>query len=165
MSVDAGAQEAWFRQVILPLRRPLKPFANPSHSTLFACNSESVLLGHDNWVTGLHWHHGDTGTIPRLLTASADRSMILWTQDPASSVWLTSHRFGEIGGTNLGFFGALWGSKGDTVLAHGWGGSFHVWSKEKDMGVWSPVISISGHFEEVTSLAWEPEGEYLVTVR
>ena len=114
--------------------------------------------------------------------------MILWEQDASSSLWLASQRFGEIGGTNLGFFGALWGSHGQTVLAHGWGGSFHVWRKvasenneksvianglgslqeqQKDVGVrsvWKSVVSITGHYGEVTSLAWEPNGEYLITV-
>lgn len=131
--------------------------------TLFACNSESVLLGHDAWVTGLHWQNRST-SIPALLSASADRSMILWKQDEASSLWLTSQRFGELGGTNLGFFGALWGKDDRTVLAHGWGGSFHAWRQEENSEIWRSTVSISGHFDEVTSLAWEPKGEYLVSV-
>lgn len=144
------------------------PFCRSS----FAVTSESVLLGHENWVTGLHWSPEparDTGT-PQLLSASADRSMILWTQDAASSVWLTAHRFGEIGGTNLGFFGALFGSRGNTVLAHGWGGSFHTWRRSPESASasgsaqWTSVVSVTGHYDEVTSLAWEPEGDYLVSV-
>lgn len=130
----------------------------------FAVTSESVLLGHDGWITGLHWQPNDSGALPFLLSASADRSMILWEHDSASQLWLTTSRFGEIGGTNLGFFGALFGKDSRTVLAHGWGGSFHCWRKTGDNGSWKAVISPTGHFDEVTSLAWEPEGEYLVSV-
>lgn len=91
--------------------------------------------------------------------------MILWQQDAASSIWLTHHRFGEMGGTNLSFFGALWGKKSRAVMAHGWGGSFHVWKTEADLeSQWRSVTSITGHFDEVSSLAWEPNGDYLLTV-
>ena len=133
----------------------------------FACNSESVLLGHDNWVTGIHWNSNssdEAASLPSLLSASADRSMILWTQDDSSSLWLTTQRFGEIGGTNLGFFGALWGTRGHSVLAHGWGGSFHAWRKAQDSEMWTSVIPITGHHGEVTSLAWQPDGDYFISV-
>jgi elongator complex protein 2 len=75
---------------------------------------------------------------------------------------MSNNRFGEIGGTNLGFFGALWGKEGKTVLAHGWGGSFHAWTLKE--GLWKSRLSISGHYGDVTSLAWEPKGHYLISV-
>lgn len=89
--------------------------------------------------------------------------MMLWNLDPTTKIWLSTNRFGEIGGTNLGFFGALWGHQARTILAHGWGGSFHVWHQEDD-GLWKSRLSISGHNNKVTSLAWEPEGKYLISV-
>lgn len=88
--------------------------------------------------------------------------MIMWECDKASGIWLSSQRFGEIGGTNLGFFGALWGHHDDVVLAHGWSGSFHIWRRSNN--TWAASVSISGHYDEVTSLAWEPGGDYLITV-
>lgn len=90
--------------------------------------------------------------------------MMMWTLDPSTKIWLSSSRFGEIGGTNLGFFGALWGKEANTILAHGWGGSFHVWHRENQDAPWKSRLSISGHYDKVASLAWEPEGQYLITV-
>jgi elongator complex protein 2 len=137
----------------------------------YSCSSETVLLGHDAWVTGLHWAPRLTEAEPiRLLSASADRSMILWEPSGAipenntSSIWTNTHRFGEFSSaTNLGFFGALWGKDSAYVLAHGWGGSWHVWHRDEALGNWEPIVTISGHFSEVQSLAWEPRGEYLIS--
>ena len=135
---------------------------------IFSCSSEAVLLGHDSWVTGLHWAPNDSTTSQlRLLSSSADRSMIMWTPakdytDTADMIWTSSKRFGEFASaTNLGFFGALWGQDSRTVLAHGWGGSWHVWREEGE--VWEPIVATTGHFEGVKSLAWEPEGEFLLS--
>ncbi len=46
---------------------------------------DALLVGHDNWVTGVRWHpaassHGQHGHQPAaLLSSSADNSLILWT--------------------------------------------------------------------------------------
>lgn len=178
----------------------------------FSCASEAVLLGHDAWVTALNWapsSSASTTTGPaslRLLSASADRSLILWTpvasgpslsstataSAPAPStssststpsVWTSAHRFGEFtSSTNLGFFGALWGLDARTVLASGWGGSWHVWrcggggagagaalegedEEEGREGEWVPQVAVSGHHGSVKQVVWEGEGEYLLSAR
>lgn len=163
----------------------------------FSCASEAVLLGHDAWVTGLNWAPSSTSTSSssasalRLLSASADRSLILWTPVPsgpslsstaasapsstsstaAPSVWTSTHRFGEFtSSTNLGFFGALWGLDARTVLASGWGGSWHVWrcdmgDDDEEEGVWTPQVAVSGHLGSVRQVVWEGEGEYLLSAR
>lgn len=145
-------------------------------------------MGHDAWVTGLHWAPAMSSSAPaplQLLSASADRSMILWTPEAsaadhssssagaplASSIWTSTRRFGEFSSaTNLGFFGALWGKEGRSVLASGWGGSWHVWRQEggeeegeAEGGEWEPVVATAGHFGAVKSVQWEPEGEYLLS--
>lgn len=153
--------------IILPSFGEILMRGRLRRNLLINIHAESVLLGHENWVTGVHWHN-QQGKIPRLLTASADRSMMMWGLDPATKIWLNTNRFGEIGGTNLGFFGALWGAQGKTIYAHGWGGSFHVWKnvqeQDQDQESWKSRLSISGHYGHVTSLAWEPEGKYIVSV-
>ncbi|GAA6050328.1 hypothetical protein JCM3770_002965 [Rhodotorula araucariae] len=157
----------------------------------FSCASEAVLLGHDAWVTGLNWapslpsSSSSTSSL-RLLSASADRSLILWAPAPsgpslasgtssssasASAIWTSAHRFGEFtSSTNLGFFGALWGLDAQSVLASGWGGSWHVWRCERQReedgdgeGEWRPQVAISGHLGSVRQVAWEGEGEYLLS--
>ncbi|GAA6063331.1 hypothetical protein JCM10212_003917 [Sporobolomyces blumeae] len=141
----------------------------------FSVAAEAVLLAHDAWVTGLNWAPATRSKTLRLLSASADRSLILWTPlvsiDPSTSAstttWTSTHRFGEFTSvTNLGFFGALWGLDTRTVLASGWGGSWHVWKQEAgqdDDGEWVPQVAVSGHLGNVRQVAWEPNGEYLLS--
>lgn len=161
----------------------------------FSCASEAVLLGHDSWVTGLNWAPpppdaaGAGSSRLELLSASADRSMILWTPVSAglaalpddatrpgaparssqhASIWTSQHRFGEFtSSTNLGFFGALWGLAGRTVLANGWGGSWHVWRQEGDpeRPEWRPQVATTGHLGAVKQVVWEGAGEYLLSAR
>jgi elongator complex protein 2 len=90
--------------------------------------------------------------------------MIIWKMDPTTSLWLPQERFGDLTGTGAGFFGASWGQDGRSVLAHDWGGSIRVWSLG-DGTSWQPAIGVSGHFSEVRSLDWEPEGNFVVSVR
>ncbi|BGP24984.1 RNA polymerase II elongator complex protein 2 [Rhodotorula toruloides] len=155
----------------------------------YSCTSEAVLLGHDAWVTGLNWAprlSPSTAAPLQLLSASADRSMILWkplasgsalpvnpsfgsharSSTASASVWTSVRRFGEFtSSTNLGFFGALWGLDGKTVLANGWGGSWHVWKLEGAEGMedWAPQVAVSGHLATVKQVVWEGEGEYLLS--
>ncbi|KAK4054542.1 Elongator subunit elp2 [Microbotryomycetes sp. JL201] len=167
----------------------------------FSCAIEAVLLGHDAWVTGVHWAPRPRRSPTRplaLLSASADRSMILWTPSTTttvastsssissstiSSLWTTQHRFGEFSSaTNLGFFGALWGKDARTVLASGWGGSWHVWTssstpfsngsastgadegmRQWDEEEWTPTVATGGHFAEVNDVKWDREGRYLLS--
>lgn len=161
----------------------------------FSCASEAVLLGHDAWVTGLNWAPAGSLRL-ELLSASADRSMILWTPVSAgmaalpessstrpsssvaashahASIWTSQHRFGEFtSSTNLGFFGALWGLGGRTVLANGWGGSWHVWrqeveeeEREAERQEWRPQVATTGHLAAVKQVVWEGKGEYLLSAR
>lgn len=188
---------------------------------------DALLVGHDNWVTGVQWHpavtckNGQARQQPAaLLSSSADNSLILWTPSGpssdassnspfpafdgallstggarrargptshhlASSVWMPSQRFGEVGGaSNLGFFGALWMLPASSisaaidpqqpissVIAHGWGGSAHIWtlaaqttaSSSSSQPQWRVTDPVTGHFASARSVAWEPCGEYLLS--
>lgn len=72
----------------------------------------------------------------RLLSASSDKSMMIWSPDPATGVWVNEVRMGDMGGSSyLGFCGALFGPDGKHVLAYGGNGSFHLWKDvSKDAG-------------------------------
>ncbi|XP_065746253.1 elongator complex protein 2 isoform X4 [Phocoena phocoena] len=92
----------------------------------FAVTLETVLAGHENWVNAVHWQpsfykDGVLQQPMRLLSASMDKTMILWAPDEESGVWLEQRE-------------------------------------------WTPGIVISGHFDGVQDLTWDPEGEFIITV-
>lgn len=37
---------------------------------------------------------------------------------------------GTVGGNTLGLYGAVFSADGETILAHGYQGAFHMWHKE-----------------------------------
>uniref|UniRef100_A0A9L0K1H0 Elongator complex protein 2 n=1 Tax=Equus asinus TaxID=9793 RepID=A0A9L0K1H0_EQUAS len=99
---------------------------NESIKIEFAITLETVLAGHENWVNAVHWQpsfykDGVLQQPMRLLSASMDKTMILWAPDEESGVWLEQRE-------------------------------------------WTPEIVISGHFDGVQDLMWDPEGEFIITV-
>uniref|UniRef100_A0A2K5NCR8 Elongator complex protein 2 n=1 Tax=Cercocebus atys TaxID=9531 RepID=A0A2K5NCR8_CERAT len=99
---------------------------NESVKIAFAVTLETVLAGHENWVNAVHWQpvfykDGVLQQPMRLLSASMDKTMILWAPDEDSGVWLEQRE-------------------------------------------WTPEIVISGHFDGVQDLVWDPEGEFIITV-
>uniref|UniRef100_A0A5F5Q3N5 Elongator complex protein 2 n=1 Tax=Equus caballus TaxID=9796 RepID=A0A5F5Q3N5_HORSE len=99
---------------------------NESIKIEFAITLETVLAGHENWVNAVHWQpsfykDGVLQQPMRLLSASMDKTMILWAPDEESGVWLEQRE-------------------------------------------WTPEIVISGHFDGVQDLTWDPEGEFIITV-
>nr|KAF6471231.1 elongator acetyltransferase complex subunit 2 [Molossus molossus] len=99
---------------------------NESIKIAFSVTLETVLAGHENWVNAVHWQpsfykDGVLQQPMRLLSASMDKTMILWAPDEESGVWLEQRE-------------------------------------------WTPEIVISGHFDGVQDLMWDPEGEFIITV-
>lgn len=105
----------------------------------------------------------------RLISASIDKSMMIWSPEATTGVWVNEVRMGDIGGsTYLGFCGALFSPDGKHIVSHGANGSFHLWkdnSEVKGENNWSPKVAISGHFKSVESLAWDPKSRYLLSAR
>ncbi|XP_029919923.1 elongator complex protein 2 isoform X2 [Myripristis murdjan] len=137
---------------------------------VFAVSLETVLAGHENWVYGLHWQppsfKGGQWTQPlSLLSASMDKTMILWAPEEGSGVWVEQVRVGEVGGNTLGFYGCQMSPDGSMIVAHAFHGALHLWHKDQDKeGEWSPGVVISGHFNAVLDLSWDPEGEFILSV-
>lgn len=137
---------------------------------------EALLLGHDDWVYGVAWEplcvkeNGEWYQPLSLLSASADKSMMVWQPDASSSVWVNNVRVGELGGntTGLGFYGCVWGPKGQLIGSHDCHGAWHIWKQETDKETgtvdWIQQIAVSGHYASVQDLAWDPESNYLLTV-
>lgn len=133
----------------------------------YGISLEALLIGHEGWVTALHW----SPTSPRrLLTTSADNSMIIWAPEPHSAIWTAQHRFGDISSRGLGLFGALWvpreGGAID-VVANAWNGGFQRWSahEQGEAEEWTAKWAPTGHGAGVKDLAWDPAKEYLISVR
>ncbi|RUS14228.1 WD40-repeat-containing domain protein, partial [Endogone sp. FLAS-F59071] len=158
----------------------------PGHLTNFAVPGvirqrysimfEALLMGHDDWVFSIGWQKPtlvqNQDGIKRyhqpmaLISASSDKSMMIWKPDLETGVWVNEVRVGEIGGT-LGFYGGLFGPGGGHILAHGYNGAFHLWQNmavDNDGNDWQPQVTASGHFNEVQSLAWDTMHQYLVSV-
>ncbi|KAG7254162.1 hypothetical protein CRUP_007735, partial [Coryphaenoides rupestris] len=136
----------------------------------FAVSLETVLAGHENWVYGVHWQppRHDGGRLQQplgLLSASMDKTMIFWAPEEGSGVWVEQVRVGEVGGNTLGFYGCQMAPDGSMIVAHAFHGALHLWSRGPDReGEWSPAVVMSGHFNAVQDLSWDPEGEYLLSV-
>nr|XP_044991190.1 elongator complex protein 2 isoform X2 [Jaculus jaculus] len=147
-------------------------FTTQNGSTEVTCAVilETVLAGHENWVNAAHWQpsfHKD-GVLQqpmRLLSASMDKTMILWAPDEESGVWLEQVRVGEVGGNTLGFYDCQFSEDGSMIVAHAFHGALHLWKQNAvNPREWTPEIIISGHFDGVQDLMWDPEGEFIITV-
>ncbi|XP_076991723.1 elongator complex protein 2 isoform X2 [Tamandua tetradactyla] len=136
----------------------------------FAVTLETVLAGHENWVNAVHWQSSfyQDGILQqpmRLLSASMDKTMILWAPDEESGVWLEQVRVGEVGGNTLGFYDCQFNEDGSMIVAHAFHGALHLWKQNSsNPREWIPEIVISGHFDGVQDLMWDPEGEFIITV-
>ncbi|XP_031562089.1 elongator complex protein 2-like [Actinia tenebrosa] len=140
----------------------------------FSVVLESVLSGHEDVVYSVHWqpsvkNDGSSSTQPLcLLSASFDKTLIIWRPDEESGVWLEMVRVGGVGGTTLGFYGGVFSPDGNSILGHSYQGAFHLWSNvatSQEEGKWMPQVTVSGHFGPVQDIIWDPEdGQFLMSV-
>ncbi|KAG1652368.1 Elongator complex protein 2 [Nymphon striatum] len=129
---------------------------------------ESVLSSHENWIYGVHWHppfytDGKRHQPMKLLSSSMDKTMILWYLDEENGLWVDQVRVGEVGGNTLGFYGNKFSPDGQSILAHGYQGAFHIWH-QSDVGLWNPGVTVGGHFSEVQDLVWDVNGKFILSV-
>ncbi|XP_076864846.1 elongator complex protein 2 [Brachyhypopomus gauderio] len=137
---------------------------------VYAVALETVLAGHENWVYGIHWQppfRKAGGCLEQplsLLSASMDKTMILWGPEE-TGVWVEQVRVGEVGGNTLGFLGCQMSPDGSQILAHAFHGALHLWHREQArQGEWRPGVAVSGHFNAVQDLSWDPQGEFVLSV-
>jgi elongator complex protein 2 len=137
--------------------------ANVSYFVTF----DSLLLGHDDWIYTARWHP----TRPQLLSTSADNSLSIWEADPASGIWITTARLGELSrekgattatGSTGGFWTGLWSPSGTSVTTLGRTGSWRRWT-HSEAGGWTQATAVTGHTRAVTGLAWQADGAYLLS--
>lgn len=140
-------------------------------SSSFQISLESLLIGHEDWVYSVKWQppliaskEGNDCCQPlSILSASMDKTMMIWQPEKTSGVWMNVVTVGELSHCALGFYGGHWSPNGDSILAHGYGGSFHLWKNVGDDN-WLPQKVPSGHFASVTDIAWARSGDYIMSV-
>ncbi|XP_030766678.1 probable elongator complex protein 2 [Sitophilus oryzae] len=120
---------------------------------------ESVLSGHEGWVYSVNWSQ----KYKQLLSASIDKSMIIWEFDSNSGLWMEKIRVGEVGGNTLGFGSGLFNSTSEEIIAYSYHGAFHIWTKNAQ-DLWDSMVTVGGHFDEVVDLSWDPKGDFLYSV-
>jgi elongator complex protein 2 len=162
------------------------------------CSLEALLVGHEDWVHSVCWRpaagnsggggSGSSGSsnggggAPRrgalcLLSASQDRSMLMWRCDVPSGLWLSEASVGDAGATCLGYFGGVFSPCGGAILAHGFTGALHLWREEGGDSSgggggggggggatrWLPRHACGGHFGPAVDLAWGADGRCVQT--
>lgn len=123
---------------------------------------EALIMGHDDWVTGLVWDH----EAKQLLSSLADTALMIWEMEQLSGVWVCTSRLGEVSikgastatGSSGGFWSCLWINDNDNecILANGKNGSVrkYVATYEREAKSWSSALGLTGPSREVTDLAW-----------
>ncbi|KAJ0987588.1 hypothetical protein J5N97_005944 [Dioscorea zingiberensis] len=140
--------------------------------TAYQVSLESLLVGHEDWVYSVEWQpplpsrNGNVYQQPMsILSASMDKKMMIWRPEKTTGIWINEVTVGELSHSALGFYGGHWAPDGDSILANGYGGSFHLW---KNTGIdyenWEPQRVPSGHFSAVSDIVWSRSGEYLLSV-
>ncbi|KAF9161161.1 Elongator subunit elp2 [Actinomortierella ambigua] len=159
------------KNVVAECRSTAHILEDPTSNQKFSAMFEALLLGHDDWVYTIQWQpakllDGQYHQPMALLSASTDKSMMIWRPDEETGVWVNSTRVGEVGGGVTGFYGGLFGPDGDWIMAYGYNGAFHIWRNEGNeiADRWVPQVPASGHFSSVQDLTWDPSSEYLVSV-
>ncbi|KAL8112196.1 elongator complex protein 2 isoform X1 [Apium graveolens] len=138
-------------------------------SFAYQISLESLLIGHEDWVYSVEWQppfsiQGNTCyQSESILSASMDKTMMIWQPERTTGIWTNVVTVGELSHCALGFYGGHWSPNGDSVLAHGYGGSFHLWRNTGvDFDNWQPQKVPSGHFAAVTDISWG--GDYMLSV-
>lgn len=145
----------------------------------FFLTFDALLIGHDAGITSLSWLKISSPSQKSLvlLSTSVDSSLIIWSpssQEATSdssippSIWVTRQRFGDVGGQRYGgFVGGLWSVDGKEVMAWGWNGSWRRWkriiSSTASQESWEEIGALTGHQGTIRSVAWAPNGEYLIS--
>ncbi|KAM0015317.1 putative transcription factor WD40-like family [Helianthus debilis subsp. tardiflorus] len=132
---------------------------------------ESLVIGHEDWVYSVEWQppslteNGSCYQPQSILSASIDKTMMIWQPERTTGIWVNVVTVGELSHSALGFYGGHWSPSADSILAHGYGGSFHLWKNVgNEFDNWKPQKVPSGHFAAVTDIAWGRYGEYLMSV-
>ncbi|XP_064091451.1 elongator complex protein 2-like isoform X2 [Macrobrachium nipponense] len=133
---------------------------------------DSLLAGHEGLVSQVCWARsivkdGVQHQPYRLLSCSktVDRAIIIWEPeegaDKGGGIWVEVARLGEVGGNMEGYFACQFSPDCAQVLGCSYQGALHMWENQNNS--WEPCVVVGGHFKEVTDIAWDPQGRYLLS--
>lgn len=141
-----------------------------------AFSFEALIMGHDDWVTGLQWHPSYLNDSPnkklQLLSSSADTALMIWEMDDESGIWCCVNRLGEMSikgastatGASGGFWSCLWfldNNQKQYILANGKTGSFRLYeSKDEEAKTFESTLAVTGSTREITDVVWSKNGDY-----
>lgn len=142
-------------------------------SSSYQVSVESLLIGHEDWVYSVQWEPPSTAPSDgvscqqpsSILSASMDKTMMIWQPEKTTGIWMNVVTVGELSHSALGFYGGHWSPDGRSILAHGYGGAFHLWRNVGvDIDNWQPQKVPSGHFAAVMDISWSRSSDYLLSV-
>lgn len=144
-----------------------------------AFSFDALIMGHDDWVTGLLWHpsysrfsKGNEKKL-QLLSLSADTALMIWEMDEESGIWVCGSRLGELSikgastatGASGGFWSCLWFEDAEDgshhILANGKTGALRQYqSKDSEHKSWESVLGVTGAISEITDVVWSVDGSF-----
>lgn len=163
---------------LIPQYAPPTRFFGPD-GTVLGATLDAVLVGHEDWIHSVCWRPSPPTSVPTcpgprssltLMTASMDRSMMLWSHiDGNEGLWMSHASLGDAGAQCLGYFTGCFSSSdgGGRILAHGFTGALHLWeegvSASSTSRLWEPRHALGGHFAPVMGCTWGGDGACLLT--
>lgn len=96
-----------------------------------------------------------------MLTCSFDFTVCIWSIDSDSGVWSIETTLGQMSGNKHNYYGALFVDSHTDILAYTYNGALQHWIKSEEG--WVSTATVTGHFNEVTDLDWDPTYSYLVS--
>ncbi len=130
----------------------------------FAVWLDSLVLGHEDWVTCVRWDALLPGR--SFVSCSADKSAILWVRQ--SDDWQPETRVGGVGGKSVGMLGCDLGHVDGQrrLLTYGYEGVLQTWrqSLRGDSSAWTAKAMPCGHFGSISNFSVNSARGYIMSV-
>ena len=122
---------------------------------------KGTLEGHSNWVTALATYqgvvHNEQRNVNRLLSASRDKSIIVWEITEEEGNYGYAVR--SLRGHNHFVSDVALARSGDHALSGSWDGTLRLWNIENG----KCITQFKGHTKDVLSVAFSPDNRQIVS--